>query len=1024
MLCPSLKISSDSARALGQTSKIMLYRGCGTCFRQNPAPPADARKEIQSKMAKKVLFISYHGGQGDDSRSSFPKAEKLKRYLEERGIPCFLCKDECRGDDYYDAINEALLECRHFVLVAEDGEMLTQWVKEEIKRFDILCLNGEKPNCFFSAYIFGKITEKDLCDFSPTFKTKDIVKGDGGFEVIYRGILTKSTEEELAFFDKSKKEAPALAEDGETFASVSMRFLDEALRYYESFDSADYIEHCKKVTDRVRAANPSTVPKNCENYIDHLYNKITERGGKYLFKLLGTTGTQKSYILRLLYIKFRREMSSHAYDPVYMHYGRLKEEIRRAGETPAKYFEKLFCGVKAKDGRKPLFLVDGVQNVITDNRAIDSAVNDLITKEYPTSSVIVSVTEILRCNHARKSNSSLFTTKANFSITLHRASIYEKADCIDYLATFEQFDSDDIEELYDVIYKSGVLYLDEHIANLFYENEYIDKSNPNIMEVFERPLREIADDDDELFDKCAKAAFIFAYDKSRINFEDKILVKFFDRIDAESAYLDCLIAAHWISELKHYSPKNEYEFFQTVMPKDITRFITASIRADASECEPAILQLGKKYNEMSVLGKSEMSFYLGRITLRKHSYEAIRLLEDYYAQTKEEIKKKRLNEEHDGITYSLSDKRTDLFLLRGLAVSLIYCGNSEVLWEYIHSLISDDLCNAINRGFHLEYYGDKTYNPTQDSLDYEDKPTTGERTLRLLCDSIEKKLSDRNPKISLVLDVFTAVSLLQARIEISREKVSFNMKTYLERVIKLTERFLKKMNIKDNIIRIFFKMALADFDKALDNPTPYDSKRDICSTYLHASDVKRTGWVNQRIPFPESISEHMYSCWLIALVNLPETDESTPEYNKKRILDMLLIHDLAETKLGDIPKPDKERDEYRNYPAIENETALSIFLKGTYSQIDSMDTYVKAWDEWYKRETPNAKIAKDIDTIQAIYQALDYYGKFPECFDEERLNDWIDECKDVTTAAGELILERLITNNPRFAPIIKKYNES
>lgn len=139
------------------------------------------------------VFISYHGGNSDGKSSSYKKAAELKKYFENhhgKKLKCFLCKDEKR-DDFYDAINDALVKAKHFILVACESSMLSKWVADELKQFDGLRKIGKKPNSVINAYIFGTITVDDLLNFNTVFSTKDIAFGDQGFESLYNMIIEK-----------------------------------------------------------------------------------------------------------------------------------------------------------------------------------------------------------------------------------------------------------------------------------------------------------------------------------------------------------------------------------------------------------------------------------------------------------------------------------------------------------------------------------------------------------------------------------------------------------------------------------------------------------------------------------------------------------------------------------------------------------------------------------------------------------------------------------------------------------------
>ena len=148
------------------------------------------------------IFISYHGD-SHGRNSSYPVADKLKEFFEGhegKKFKCFLCRRE-RPDDFYDAINQALLSAKHFILVACDKDGLSDWVADEIKQFDGLRKIGKKPNSIINAYIYGDIQIDDLLDFNPLFSTKDIAYGEDGFAKLYAMVLEKSlqTDRKLSF---------------------------------------------------------------------------------------------------------------------------------------------------------------------------------------------------------------------------------------------------------------------------------------------------------------------------------------------------------------------------------------------------------------------------------------------------------------------------------------------------------------------------------------------------------------------------------------------------------------------------------------------------------------------------------------------------------------------------------------------------------------------------------------------------------------------------------------------------------
>ena len=107
----------------------------------------------------------------------------------------------------------------------------------------------------------------------------------------------------------------------------------------------------------------------------------------------------------------------------------------------------------------------------------------------------------------------------------------------------------------------------------------------------------------------------------------------------------------------------------------------------------------------------------------------------------------------------------------------------------------------------------------------------------------------------------------------------------------------------------------------------------------------------------ESVAEH---CWMMTLMALLMKDEF-PEADMDRVIEMCLIHDLGEAFTGDIPSFDKTAADERR-----EEELLARW-------VDSLPDYYAEklralYAEMERRETPEAKIYKAIDGIEAVIQ--------------------------------------------------------
>ena len=956
------------------------------------------------------VFISYHGGAGDESRSSYDKASELYDYLDEKGLHCFLYKKR-NDDDFYDAINRGLLTSKHFILVACDKDMLSEWVKDEVKQFDGLRKNGKKPNCLISAYIFGSITVDDLYRFNTMFTTKDIISGENGFEKLYQMIKQKNS-----LFSGSENQVQELDfyPTQPVHEEISLRFLDSELIDYADFDDQTFQMHCQKISDRLSCMQDSAITSISDGIIDRLVEGFLHTNESNLLKISGQPGTQKSYVLQMLYVSLKRRESEHNYFPIYIHYDIIKEEIKRGEFVPEVYVRELLQESLGRLGKRRLLLIiDGVQNIIVDNYKLDYLFKRIIDQYKATT--VLGINLVFEDNAIRLNRSPLCRQRYKTQLKFTPINIYDKEKCIKYISTI--IDDINVEEFYLTLKKLGLSTIDAQIVHSVYDCcEY----NPscNIMDIYETELTDFLNGDTNMLSRCAELVFNYAYNNNEMDYDDPLTLNTLALICRGRIYINCLIAMTFFKKLDKYREDQDISFLDFILPKEVTRFIVYRMN-ESSKYEKLIVDLGRRYNDMATYGKSEITYFLGRIRSPKEKMESIQILEELYAQTKNEINDRIVKQKFYRCPYSYQQQKQDLFLLRGIAVSLIYYGKTNILIEYIHSLINNDLCNLINRGFHLEYYGDKPYLPNQDTLDYEDNKLYGERTLKTLSASLEQSLYNHKLKNASVLELFTCVSLLQVRIH-GEQKSTFDVTRYLKKIIYLIEEYQKQPYLDDKLIEVFFEMALEDFKAYLSNQNKtFLPEVSLCNEYLQAQTVKRTGWIMQTVPTPESIVEHMYSCWFIALVMLPKKINDRPDYNKDCILKMLLVHDLAETKLKDIPKYEKYK--YPGYDEAEHKEMMKIFLKETYEGIDSLQDYLDAWQLWYDKENINAAIAKDIDNIQAVYQFCEYYLQYPEKFSDERCKNWLNELLYLNTEQGRLIAQKLVVQNEKFGDIIQKF---
>ena len=137
---------------------------------------------------------------------------------------------------------------------------------------------------------------------------------------------------------------------------------------------------------------------------------------------------------------------------------------------------------------------------------------------------------------------------------------------------------------------------------------------------------------------------------------------------------------------------------------------------------------------------------------------------------------------------------------------------------------------------------------------------------------------------------------------------------------------------------------------------------DFFKNALNLKNISRQGWIDKlSIENPESVADHSYSMAIMGMVI-----SDLENYDSEKMLKMILLHDLAESKIGDytpnqISKENKIKIENNAYDEIIN--TLPDAIKLQYAQI---------WEEYQKQESPESKIVHQIDKLEMALQAKMY----------------------------------------------------
>ncbi len=827
-----------------------------------------------------------------------------------------------------------------------------------------------------------------------------------------------------------------LGSEGKTL-EFSEKFFHSGAQELADSDGETVLNEIKKLSDVFNGITALDGISLSDDIIGKAYTMIVEgcesAGVREILKIKGPLGSYKNRIMQYLYLavaKNNRNILPFYIDIAY--YERMAEYNADISDDDiveafiADYEEIKAMQSKYKN-KTPLLMIDGVRDFSRGDEALYYFISKKI-KELNCRLVVCMDGDFTVNNQHRFNVHPLASNKYKHYMRISSMNLYKRAESIDFIRNCLDISgmalSDDVtpEKIYDSLVKIGFLSIDAYwlvyIVKYYQENLFNPKGN--ISDLYSAICMSVLGSGKKI-DSAAELAYKFEFDSIDFYKTNPFFDARWQLIRKHRSVLDYLIAKNYVRKISELDFKNRsreenirnLSFFNMVLQKSITRFVVDMIGGN-DDYEYKIMIIAENYYDtLSLFGKSELTFWMARLRNPARKRRCSDLLKEY--------SKKEIQRYNDTGFRNAAEKKNMAFLIRGISVSLIYEKDEAAFKYYIRSLINDKTANMVNRGFHLEYYGDKPYIPNKTLLDFEDDVTKGENTLSVLCLSIDKRIKRRdNVSLVAVLEVMTLCNLIQARTERADNEAVFDVRSYMHRCIRYLEWIIEHKSLRNfSEAAQYFMWMRNEYEKLLaEQPSgliAYSSAAPF-NKFSKASDIERTGWVRAGIPSPENIVEHMYNCWLIGMLYLPETYNANG-YDKNRILQMLLIHDLGETETGDICRPDKVKKQ-KFYDHQENMVMQSLLLSGTYPDSADISKYLDCWNEWSFKSGINYSVAKDIDNIQTIFQFCKYHVQNPGKFDADRIVYWLSGINELETEIGKEIALKLIRKNPEFANII------
>ena len=531
-----------------------------------------------------------------------------------------------------------------------------------------------------------------------------------------------------------------------------------------------------------------------------------------------------------------------------------------------------------------------------------------------------------------------------------------------------------------------------------------DYSEIRLTDMYEKlALSELYGDEEKLRDVAAELyryVFSQSYNMNTVQYNGAL----WSLPHKHNTYLEFMIARYFTDQIGNYREGSDFSFFGTVMTAMSNRFVVSYLKDNYGFQETLLDFIRDNYEAFDIRQKSNAAYWLGRITFNNLAAEAGEILSREFARYKPVVRSDNRN---------IQENCDNHFLFRSICTGLLTQGKVDVLDEYLCVVVTNDIANAVNRGAAIEYFGDNYQMAAHDAYYLDTDLSTGEQAIRILNSRIESALSGESKKF-VEKDLVTMLTLLQARMQDHGQPLKFDIRPLARKALEFLELYhTRPQNIISSKLLFYFRSVEEDLKLFLDSDT-FDIGPVIYNRYRGLRLVKRSQWTKHGIEDPESISEHTYSAWLMAMLFLPQ-ENNTEGYSKQEILDMLLVHDMAEAIVGDqtisLNEPTGELKS-------QDEVLKKLFLKGTYPDIANLTHFYNVWTGYYNGININARTARDINLIQTVYTFCEYYIMYPEHFTLEDVKTWMGEKNNLKTEIGYQLFDRLVTHNKEFRDIV------
>jgi nucleoside phosphorylase/5'-deoxynucleotidase YfbR-like HD superfamily hydrolase len=483
--------------------------------------------------------------------------------------------------------------------------------------------------------------------------------------------------------------------------------------------------------------------------------------------------------------------------------------------------------------------------------------------------------------------------------------------------------------------------------------------------------------------------------------------------------IDFLIAKWIMDSLARDEPTPQaIEILSKVYPQRINRFCKAfmSVLRDERVLVDSLIRAygskikGPNASRSHERAKAHICYLMGRLRNSQQRVRAAEVLEGW----RKKLFPSHLDSKQDPTqpiqlerAFAIIDSPERRLLVRTICISLVLLGQKGESERYVRACLRSKEFDSLNRGFHLEYYGDIDYDPGQSMNNTDPVTAQWTRTFETLLGKLTLSFSLLQPYALRDVELQTLLSLAQHRHAAQSLEAGQRL-----RLVKFLTDWPPERLTSIRLLEAFAEMLLDSLK------VERMRRADLIRKLYELKKLPRSGWNDRNArhtrqnPNPESVLSHTAGGLILLHFCLPERvskedrqqlgEEYSRSYSKDEIARIFLTHDLAEAYTGDL-LPSQRNDETK---AEEQRVNSRIDLFSTWPGFYYFGMY-RAWSDFENTGTINGRIAKEIDALENLLQ-LTIEIDSPNVTVSDAVAWRDDVVRRISTPMGRRILEMLL----------------